>query len=612
MMRAPSVIPYPHRHRPRHGRRITTAAIAAAALALVGTGTAAAQGVSDNSSLSTPTVNTGSTATAPAGPSGGRTPTGHVGLMSSPTASPDAFSLPTGVSDDGSIVYIKDGNIFLTSPDLATTIQVTHDGGQPTGDGTGDAGYVAVSQSDDGLIVAIRNQTQPQGDLQGWIWEMDRAGHVIRKFSPPQFELSTIGNCPTAPWSSYPQGFRNVQVSPDGKHVAYLDSADFITGLDCAAAYGFRTIVVDADGSNANQIGLDQNIANMEFGQWTSASRLLVDTSDTGLTLSSYAMYYDDLPSTTPTFWTESPDLIDSVYEEPAFSHGMLATDGYSEASSQQVMRLWTTSAPGGDITARCEAGVVPDGATASTPNFSPDGSGVVWFESDGTADETGEGIYLANTAPAATGNCGSVTVAFAIQGGSSPDWGPALPTQPYFTDISASTQFYADILWLGEQGITTGFPDATFRPGVGVTRGQMAAYLYRYAHDGADAGQCSGAAPYPDVKAGSAFCGDVAWLKQTGITGGFPDGSYRPGLVVTRGQMAAYLYRFVHDGSDAGACAGGSPYSDVTAGSSFCGDIAWLKTVGVTTGYPDGTYRPGSPVTRGQMAAYLHRMATS
>jgi hypothetical protein len=184
--------------------------------------------------------------------------------------------------------------------------------------------------------------------------------------------------------------------------------------------------------------------------------------------------------------------------------------------------------------------------------------------------------------------------------------------TKDYFTDDETSI-FEADINRLAEAGITTGCTSATtYCPTQTVTRGQMAAYLYRYAHDGADAGQCSGTAPYPDVKAGSAFCGDVAWLKQTGITGGFPDGSYRPGLVVTRGQMAAYLYRFVHDGSDAGACAGGSPYSDVTAGSSFCGDIAWLKTVGVTTGYPDGTYRPGSPVTRGQMAAYLHRMATS
>jgi hypothetical protein len=527
-------------------------------------------------------------------------------------ASTESFTLPTGVSDAGSIVYIKNGNIFLSSPDLASTIQVTHDGGEPTADGTGDAGYVAVSQSDSGMIVAIRNQTQPDGDLQGWIWEMDRAGHVIRKFSPPQFELSTVDKCPTAPWSIYPQGFRTVQVSPDAKHVAYLDSADFIAGGDCAAAFGFRTIVVDIDGSNANELGLDQNIADLEFGQWASSSRLLVDSSDTGATLSSYAMYYDDLPSTAPTYWTESPDMIDSAFEEPAYSHGMLATDGYSESSSQQVMRLWTTTEPGADLTPRCEAGVTPDGATASTPNFSPDGSGVVWYESDGPADQPGEGIYLANTAPARTGNCANVAVTFAIQGGTSPDWGPALPGQPFFTDVSPSSSFYSDIMWLGENGITTGYPDGTFRPGVSVSRQAMAAYLYRYDHHGSDAGPCSGDAPYPDVSRTSPFCADIAWLKAAGITNGYTDGDFHPGKDVSRQAMAAYLYRYVHGGSDLGACSGDAPYPDVSPSSPFCADIAWLKAAGITNGYPDGTFRPGVSVSRQAMAAYLHRMASN
>ena len=39
--------------------------------------------------------------------------------------------------------------------------------------------------------------------------------------------------------------------------------------------------------------------------------------------------------------------------------------------------------------------------------------------------------------------------------------------------------------------------------------------------------------------------------------------------------------------------------------------DIAWLKTTGITGGYPDGSYHPGDAVTRGQMAAYLHHLAT-
>ena len=37
--------------------------------------------------------------------------------------------------------------------------------------------------------------------------------------------------------------------------------------------------------------------------------------------------------------------------------------------------------------------------------------------------------------------------------------------------------------------------------------------------------------------------------------------------------------------------------------------DIAWMKEAGIAVGYPDGTYRPGSALTRGDAAAFLHRL---
>jgi hypothetical protein len=48
--------------------------------------------------------------------------------------------------------------------------------------------------------------------------------------------------------------------------------------------------------------------------------------------------------------------------------------------------------------------------------------------------------------------------------------------------------------------------------------------------------------------------------------------------------------------------------FSDVPAGHPFAHDIYWLAETGVTTGYPDGTFRPDEPVTRQAMAAFLHR----
>src|SRR5918996_2812237 len=50
--------------------------------------------------------------------------------------------------------------------------------------------------------------------------------------------------------------------------------------------------------------------------------------------------------------------------------------------------------------------------------------------------------------------------------------------------------------------------------------------------------------------------------------------------------------------------------FSDVPDGHSFHDDIDWLADYGITTGFGDGTFRPSDPVTRGQMARFLHRLS--
>jgi hypothetical protein len=49
--------------------------------------------------------------------------------------------------------------------------------------------------------------------------------------------------------------------------------------------------------------------------------------------------------------------------------------------------------------------------------------------------------------------------------------------------------------------------------------------------------------------------------------------------------------------------------FPDVPNSHPFHFDIEWLENHGITEGFPDGTFRPNQPVTRGSMAAFLHRM---
>jgi len=183
-------------------------------------------------------------------------------------------------------------------------------------------------------------------------------------------------------------------------------------------------------------------------------------------------------------------------------------------------------------------------------------------------------------------------------------------PRLPQFSDVGfaeyTNAAFRGEILWLADHGIVGGFPDGTFRGLASVHRDAMAAFLYRVAHDGADAPACTAAA-FADVPASHPFCGEVTWLASTGITTGFADGTFRPGAPVTREAMAAFLYRFAHDGADAPACTT-APFGDVLAGQRFCGEVAWLADTGVSTGWPDHTFRPALSIERQAMAAFLFR----
>jgi hypothetical protein len=68
---------------------------------------------------------------------------------------------------------------------------------------------------------------------------------------------------------------------------------------------------------------------------------------------------------------------------------------------------------------------------------------------------------------------------------------------------------------------------------------------------------------------------------------------------------MAAFLHRFA--GSPA-AGPGGPSFVDVPPGHAFAAAIEWLASAGITSGHPDGTFRPDEPVSRQAMAKFLHR----
>lgn len=162
------------------------------------------------------------------------------------------------------------------------------------------------------------------------------------------------------------------------------------------------------------------------------------------------------------------------------------------------------------------------------------------------------------------------------------------------FRDTTGSPHALA-IEMLVERSITTGYADGTFRPLLSINRAQVATFLAK----------ALGLDPvpgnrFPDVAAGFVHEGWINALVDAGILGGYENGNFRPNEPLRREHMAVVIARALELDARPSAAV---QFSDVSA---YAGEIGAIAHAGITSGRPDGTFQPRSPVTRGQMATFL------
>ena len=122
-----------------------------------------------------------------------------------------------------------------------------------------------------------------------------------------------------------------------------------------------------------------------------------------------------------------------------------------------------------------------------------------------------------------------------------------ALPAKSPFTDMKPGQEHYTAVIWAYQNGVTEGWrmPNGTFqfRPVQPIARDAMAAFLYRFA--GEPAYTQPSAKCFTDVARGMKFSQEMCWMRSTGISTGWSNGTYRPLDSVKRDAMAAFLQRY-------------------------------------------------------------------
>lgn len=179
------------------------------------------------------------------------------------------------------------------------------------------------------------------------------------------------------------------------------------------------------------------------------------------------------------------------------------------------------------------------------------------------------------------------------------------LPTPAYATETApfsdiADSKFYEDIVWLADAGITRGCGGDRFCPDGRVTRSQMASFVARALNLPATARD------YFVDDAANKHEANINRLAAAGVTVGCRPAHYCPEANVARDQMASFLARALDL-----APTQTTFFSDV-AGNRHEANVNRVATEDITRGCGGGRYCPKGMVTRGQMAAFLHRALDS
>ena len=340
----------------------------------------------------------------------------------------------------------------------------------------------------------------------------------------------------------------NPTVSPDGRRIAFVTNRD-----------GNNEIYV-ADRNGENQVRVTNTPFHEQDPDWSAQNELV----------------FTGVPSGTGEIYVANADgsgLTRLTNDSHADSTPTWAPDGNSIAfasSRSGNNDIWTMSATGANV-----VNLTTDAHNDAEPAWSPDGSSIV-FSSDRSPADTRLHLYRM---PATGG------AALQLTSGNHDD------RQPSWSPTGDRVAFTRSTLGTFDIQIVPSSGNQAVSPVTATAAAESAPDW---------AATC--AAPFGDTPPWVAAAVDWSWCRA--FLTGYPDNTFRANLSITRAQVVRLLYRVA--GSPAVSALPQHGLSDVPA---WVGDaVRWAKGNDIMTGYPDGTFRPNQPITRGQTIRAVFR----
>ena len=150
------------------------------------------------------------------------------------------------------------------------------------------------------------------------------------------------------------------------------------------------------------------------------------------------------------------------------------------------------------------------------------------------------------------------------------------------------------------------GYPDGNVHPQGKITRAEVATIFFRLLRDPVRTQYWSQTNSYSDVAGDKWYNNAISTLSNMGIICGYPDGTFRPGAPITRAELTKIAASFFADPRVAREYDG--RFSDVKGSEWYIAYLMKAIEEALIYGYPDGTFGPNRPITRAETCAIVNR----
>ncbi|MBI4836287.1 MAG: S-layer homology domain-containing protein [Candidatus Abawacabacteria bacterium] len=172
------------------------------------------------------------------------------------------------------------------------------------------------------------------------------------------------------------------------------------------------------------------------------------------------------------------------------------------------------------------------------------------------------------------------------------------------FPDLSSDHPNYTAIAFLRDRNVINGYPDGLYRPGNAVTRGEILKILMRAAGYTSLAPVSSN--PFPDVSHDHAFAVYIQAAAQLGIIRGYDDGLFRMDRTVSR--IEALKMLLLANNINTNTLPRGASYSDIALDTWYAPYARYALDHGLVDAFSGNTLRRDELLNRGLVAEMVYR----